>query len=186
MTESRLCRPSGHVTHLATQPWPHGEPFKTSNVQFLQSVPEEASFSAKACRHKCLRGEQATTGHVPVERCSSPATIPAGTPPRCSSPSKQRSLAGSSAPLGQAQRWREWARRTGWRGAAPRWDKPDKPSGGGNLPASRDSLHASFKGFASRPRLELYRPFGPGFTSALTPIHRALGATELMIRRKHS
>ncbi len=27
-------------------------------------------------------GDAATTGHVPVERCSSPATIPLGTPPR--------------------------------------------------------------------------------------------------------
>ncbi len=35
-----------------------------------------------------------------------------------------------------------------WRGAAPRWDEPDEPSGGGNLPASRDSLQASFQGFA--------------------------------------
>ncbi len=68
-------------------------PLKLSNLQFLQSVPEEAPFSAKACRHKCLRSEQATTGHVPVERCSSPATIPAGTPP-------QRGL----PPLGDAPR----------------------------------------------------------------------------------
>ncbi len=119
-------------------------------------------------------GDAATTGLAPVGRCSPPATIPAGTPPQRGlpplgvAPRQQRSrrgrrhngacprwamllaqqtalsggeqrpagtspavagmgaahgLARSIAPLGRAgraQRWREWARRTGWRGAAPR------------------------------------------------------------------
>ncbi len=54
--------------------------------------------SSDAPRQHMDKTVHATTGHVPVERCSSPG--------------KQRSLARSSAPLGLAgldQRWREWA-----------------------------------------------------------------------------
>ncbi len=82
----------------------------------LDSRRSEALFSAKACRHTCLRGEHATTGPVPVERCSSPATIPAAKlPQRGLSPlgdaprPTQRYLAGSSAPLGPVGRAQRWA-----------------------------------------------------------------------------
>ncbi len=58
-----------------------GEPLKASNLQFLQSVPEDAPFSAQVRRHKCL--------HTPARHDGA-----------C--PRQQRSRR-SSAPLGQAQ-----------------------------------------------------------------------------------
>ncbi len=53
----------------------------------------------------------------------------AGTSPAVAGMLHRTRAGGEQRPLGQAQRWREWAPHTGWRGAAPRWDKP---SGGGN------------------------------------------------------
>ncbi len=100
-------------------------------------------------------GDAATTGPVPVERCSSPTTIPPGTPPRrglspsSDAPRQQRSQPGRRHD-GACPRRAMLLASVLWRGAAPRWDKPDKPSGGGNLPASRDSLHAQL----SRVRCE--------------------------------
>ncbi len=74
---------------------------------------------------------------------------PAGTSPAVAGMGAAHGLARSIAPLGQAA------------------------SGGGNLPASRDSLHASFKGFAVRPRL----PFQIGPVDPFPLTFRGLTAT---------